>query len=174
MRSAQQVTSVEDSEREFLVFELAGQSFAIVLQDVVEVLRAVAMHMLPNAPAIVEGIINVRGSVVPVLDIRARFGLPAKAIDIDDQLILATAGQRRVALRVDRALGLMRVRPVMLEQATNLPRNVPHVAGVALLPDGLVLLHDLRAFLAEAESAQLGAALELLARSQGASTERRA
>ena len=168
MASREQVTFDTAPEIDVLVFELGSQSFAVALEHIAEVLRAVALSALPNAPAVVEGIINVRGEVVPVLDIRARFGLEPKAIGLDDHMLLAIAGQRRVALRVDRALGLARVRPIFLQQASNLPRNLPHVAGVAVLPDGLLLLHDLQAFLAESESAQLSGALHAVERAEQA------
>ena len=62
---------------EALLFELAAQRFAVALGDVIEVVRAVAIRRLPSAPAITLGIIDVRGEIIPVLDVRARFGLAA-------------------------------------------------------------------------------------------------
>lgn len=118
-------------------------------------MRAVTVVALPKAPAIVEGIINVRGAVVPVLDIRARFRLAAKAIAHTDHLILALAGPRLVALRVDRALDLARIEAREVEDAKEVVPGADYVAGVARLPDGLVLIHDLRTFLSEAEAASL-------------------
>ena len=159
MAAVERETLGSATELEVLIFELQAQEFALLMRDVIEVVRAVALHALPNAPAIIEGMINVRGEVVPVLDVRARFQLARKPIDVDDHLILATAGQRKVALRVDRALGLSRVRPLFAQDATNLPRAIPHIAGVVVRADGLTLLHDLHAFLQEAESAQLDRAL---------------
>lgn len=148
-----------DDELDVLLFELQRESFALPLASVLEVLRAVAIRRLPNAPPIVEGIIDVRGELVPVVDVRARFQLPAKPIALSDHFLVAEAGSRRVALRVDRALGISRIRPVRLERATNLPRGVTHVSGFASAPDGLLLFNDLRAFLSEAEAQSLERAL---------------
>jgi CheW-like domain len=77
---------------EILVFEISGLRFALLASDVRELTRAVAIVPLPRAPRIVEGIINVRGSLVPVLDIRRRFHLAQRAASHMDHLILAWAG----------------------------------------------------------------------------------
>jgi purine-binding chemotaxis protein CheW len=151
----------QNADVDALLFVLDGQRFALPLREVTEVVRAVAMHVLPNAPSIVEGIIDVRGEVVPVLDLRARFGLAKKALAPADQLVLARAAERRVAVRVDTAQAVMRLPVLRMEAALNLPRGVEHIAGVASLPDGLVLMHDLAAFLTEAESLQLERALNV-------------
>jgi purine-binding chemotaxis protein CheW len=144
---------------EILVFEIGGRRFALPSLDVQELLRAVTIVPLPKAPAIVEGVINVRGKIVPVLDIRARFRLPSSALAHTDHLIVARAGERLVALRVERALDLTQVEAKDIEDARKIVPGAEYVAGVAMLPDGLVLIHDLQTFLSEAESAALGASL---------------
>jgi purine-binding chemotaxis protein CheW len=142
-----------------LLFELATQRFALAVADVVEVVQAVAVRSLPNAPPVVEGVINLRGEVLPVLDIRARFGLAPKAVEVSDHFLIVRAGPRRVVLRVDRALTLHMLPALGIEQAINLPRGLPHIAGIAMLADELVLVHDLRAFLSDLECGQLTRAL---------------
>jgi purine-binding chemotaxis protein CheW len=144
---------------EVLVFEVARWRFGVPSSDVRELLRAVTIVPLPKAPAVVEGIIDVRGTIVPVLDIRSRFRLPGKAVEHSDHLLVARAGERLVALRVDRALDLARVGADEIEEAARIAPGVEYVAGVAKLPDGLVLIHDLRTFLSQAESAALDRSL---------------
>jgi len=141
---------------DLVVFSLGGQPFALRSRDVRELVRAVAVVPLPKAPTIVEGVINARGRIVPVLDARARFGLPAKALEPSDHMILADAGDRTVAIRADRVLDLVRVDARDIETAS-LPAT-PYVAGVAKLPNGIVVIHDLRTFLTTAEAADLDAA----------------
>src|ERR1700694_3359288 len=92
--------------REILVFEVGGQRYGLPTVDVRELVRAVTITPLPNAPAVIEGVVNVRGRVLPVLDVRARFRLPAKPLDPSDHFIVASAGARGVILRVDRATHL--------------------------------------------------------------------
>jgi len=141
-----------ESADEFLAFEVAAQRYGIRAIDVIEVLRAVTTVALPKAPGIVAGVVTVRGAVVPVLNLRARFGLPPRQTEPADQLVVAWAGERRIALPVDRAVDLVRVHPSDIEDATRLIPGVAYVAGMAKLPDGLMLIHDLRTFLSQAET----------------------
>jgi purine-binding chemotaxis protein CheW len=144
---------------DLLAFALGEHRLALIASAVVEVARVVATEPLPGAPAIVEGAINVRGTLVPVLDIRARFGLPAAEISLDQHLIIAQAGPRRVALRVDRALELVRVDEDAIEPSEEVVPGARYVGGVAKLSDGVLVFHDLERFLALDEGAALDAAL---------------
>ena len=121
-----------------------------------ELVRAVAITPLPNAPALIEGVVNVRGRILPVLDVRARFRLPARPLDPSDHFIVASAGARGVILRVDRATHLAMVGEAAAP--TSAPAAV-YEAGIATLDDGMVLVHDVAAFLSEAESEGLDAAM---------------
>jgi purine-binding chemotaxis protein CheW len=151
--------AAERRSLEALVFELAAERYALPLADVALVLRAVAIRSLPSAPAIVEGVIDLRGELVPVLDMRARFRLPRVPLDPAEHLIVAQAGTRKVALRADQALAVEWLQALPIDEASNLPRGVGQVAGVASTAEGMVLIHDLRAFLNEAESLELEHAL---------------
>ena len=145
--------------REVLVFEVGGQTYGLPTSDVRELVRAVTITPLPNAPAAIEGVVNVRGRVLPVLDVRARFRLPAKALDPSDHFIVASAGARGVILRVDRASHLALIDEASVQPPQTLGPSATYVAGVAKLDDGLVLIHDLTTFLSAAEAASLDEAL---------------
>lgn len=142
-----------------LTFEIADRQFAIPARLLLEVVRAVAFSPLPKSPPIIEGVINYRGTLVPVLGIRQRFGLPPLPLAPDEHLLIAMVGSRRVALRVDRALDLVSVEESMIEPADRIAPGAEFVAGLAKLPDGLLIIHDLERFLSLPESRQLEAAL---------------
>jgi len=144
---------------DILVFEIDGVRYALPTSDVSEVAPAVTMVPLPHAPPIVEGIINVHGRVVPVLDIRTRFGRPPRPLSHTDHLILASVGPRMVAVRADRALALEHLDDRQVEDTRHVVPGTDYITGVAKLADGLVLIHDLRTFLREAEALALDEAL---------------
>jgi purine-binding chemotaxis protein CheW len=144
---------------QLLSFEVGNNRFALPAERVREVARAVAIAVLPKAPPIVEGIINFRGTLVPVLDIRQRFGLPPVPLAPEQHLILAHAGRRLVALRVDRALDLVVVDEDVIESAAGVAPGTEHVAGVAKLADGLLVIYDLEGFLSLEEAGQVDAAV---------------
>jgi purine-binding chemotaxis protein CheW len=162
------MTKTADVALDLLLIEVAGQRYALPLASVRSIHRAVAAAPVPGAPTIIEGAINVRGQVVPVLNIRHRFGLPGRDVEPDDQLVMALAGDRVVALRVDRALELVSVRSCDVQGTGSLSPHVALFVGVVTLQDGVVLIHDLAAFLTDAERADVDAVLSVRAATAGA------
>lgn len=150
----------DSASLDVLVFELSGHRYALPCADVREIARAVSMAPLPRAPEIVEGVVNVHGAVIPVLDLRLRFRLPPKELAHTDHLIVASTGERTFALRADRALDLVRLDPEQIDRSIRDMPGVAHVAGVATTDEGMVLVHDLRTFLSATEAWALDRALD--------------
>lgn len=148
-----------DPPLEILVFQVEHARYGLAVRDVREILRAVAIARLPRAPGVVEGLIDVRGTLVPVLDTRRRFGLPEKALDPGDHLVLARAGDRTVALRVDRIISVLELDAGDVEGLGSALPHAENLSGVARLPEGLVLIYDVHTFLSQAESEMLDRAL---------------
>lgn len=144
---------------ELLVFELDDIRYALRLDVVHEVVRAVAVTPLAGAPPVVHGLIDVRGTVTPVFDLRARLGTPSRGIEPADQFILAHAAGRPVALQVDRVEWMVEADDTAIAEAARMMPAAPFIAGVARLPDGLALIHDLATFLSEDEARALDRAL---------------
>lgn len=157
-------TATSDSQRavDLLVFTLDGYSYGLPLATVHRTIRAVEITLLPGAPAGVLGVINLQGSLVPVFDIRGRFRLPVRALAVSDQLVIAGAGQRTVALLVDSVAGVFRYSREVVDLEDELFSELPYVRGVVKLESGMILIHDLTTFLSAAESAQLDRSLERL------------
>jgi purine-binding chemotaxis protein CheW len=139
-----------------LVVEIGQRHFGLPVAEVVELLRVVSCVPLARAPEWVEGVFSLRGTVVPVLDLRGRLGLPARAAVPSDHLVVVRTWGRPVALRVDHALELAEpdAADADAEAGTDL-------APVLRLRDELIPLIDLRDVIAPTEPAALGAALPL-------------
>ncbi|NJL72265.1 MAG: chemotaxis protein CheW [Candidatus Competibacteraceae bacterium] len=149
-----------DNLDELVVFLLSEQRYALALPSVLRVVRAVEMTPLPKAPAIILGIINVGGEIIPVVDLRRRFQMAVHGLQWTDQLIIARTARRTVALPVDQVLGVVPIAPAQVAAADAALDGVPHVAGVLKLADGLVLIHDLEQCLSPGEEQALSIALE--------------
>ena len=141
----------------FLV-RVAHVRCALPLDTVVEVLPLVATSPLPRSPALVAGVIDVRGTVVPVLSLRERLALPPRAPDPDDHVVLCDLGTRVVGVWVDRAEDLAVVDPEDVTAASDVA-TAEFLAGVARLPDGLILVYDVPSFLAADEALKLDEAM---------------
>jgi len=142
-----------------LAFTLDDWRCALELSAVERVYRAVAVTPLPDAPDIVLGVVNVRGVVLPVVDIRRRFRLPEKNLTPDDRLIIAHSTGRLVALVVDDVTGVIECAEKDITSASAIVPSMEYVEGVARLKDGMILIHDLARFLSLEEKAVLEQAL---------------
>lgn len=142
-----------------LSFSVSDLRVGVAVGDVVEAVRAVEISPLPGAPPVIEGIIDFRGAIAPVFDMRLRLlGTHADIIP-SHCLVVARAAGRLVALHVDTVDGLVDVDADAIDRDARVT-NSPHVAGVAALPDGLLVIHDLASFLSAAEADELNHALD--------------
>lgn len=148
-----------DELRQLIVLELDGRRYALDLRAIDRVVRAVAVTALPGAPSSVAGVIDVQGEVIPLYDLRQRFGLPDRPLRLSDQMVVARTARRRVALWVDEVSDIATCPASDVLAAEALVPGVTYVQGVVRLPDGLVLIHDLDRFLSQDEANALDAAL---------------
>jgi purine-binding chemotaxis protein CheW len=146
---------------QFLVFELDGRRLAVPSRDIVEIVRMPTLTPLPRPLPIVEGVVNFRGRLASVLDIRKRFGIAAKAVSPQDHLLVASLPSRLVALRVDRTVELVSLAGDEIADPGCLAPHDRYVSGVAKHPDGLIVIHDLGTFLSAAEGEELDRSLAL-------------
>ncbi len=144
---------------EVLVFYLDDDRYALPLSTVQRVVRAVEVTPLPKAPDVVSGIINVAGEVTPVFNIRKRFGKTCRDLDPADTLVLARTSKRTVGVSVDRVQFVIRIDRESWTEPEQILSGIGYLAGVARLPDGMVLIHDLETFLSPSEDRQLDEAL---------------
>lgn len=142
-----------------LVVEVGDLRVGLPAGVVDEVLRMVAVDDLPGAPGSIAGLVDRRGQVVPVLDLRRRFGLPAFPPALDDRLVVVTAAGSPLLLWVDAVLGLEQVDADAIRALPSELTSGPHLAGVARIADGLLYVHEPDRFLSDHEAAELGAVL---------------
>ena len=145
-----------------VTFSLDDRKFALYVSIVQRIIRVVEVTALPKAPGIVVGIINLQGTLVPVFDIRMRFRLPAKEMQLNDQMIIAVAAKRTVALIVDSVDDVVEIPGERIVAAEQILPELEYVEGVMKAEDGMVLIHDLERFLSLPESKALDEAMEAL------------
>lgn len=134
-----------------LLFRLEGRRCAVRASAVAEVLAAVATSPVPRQPPYVAGVIDLRGTIVPVLDLRVRLGLPARPMELADQFVVVRAGERLLALWIDQVESFTSSDPAAWSSG-GLVAGDRSLAGVAALSDGLATIHDVEAFAAQCEA----------------------
>ena len=144
---------------QLLAFGMAQQRYALPLAAVERVVRAVEITPLPKAPPMVLGIVNIGGHIVPVFNVRSRFRLPERDMDLRDHLVLGRTAHRMVALVVDEVSAVMERAESEVITAQEILPGLEYVQGVAKLEDGMILIHDLDKFLSSEEEVILDRAL---------------
>lgn len=144
---------------EWLLFTLDNGRYAVSLAAVERVVAAAEITPLPGAPGVIRGAVNIAGDVLPVFDLRRRFHLPERPITPADHFLIIRAAGRRAILIIDTASGISSGAPEALVESRRIAPDLPHIPGVIVSDDGLVLIHDVDGFLSAAESRELDAAL---------------
>jgi purine-binding chemotaxis protein CheW len=134
-----------------VVFTLARVEYALPVDAVLQMETFAGATLVPGAPAYVAGIVTVRGQVVPVIDLRLRFGLPAAELTLDTRIIVTESEGRVVALRVDGAREVLRLDVEKHQPAPSVvvERASGFVRAVHALGPRLILLVDLPKILGE-------------------------
>ena len=145
---------------QLVVFRLDDQRYGLPLAVVERIVRAAELTPLPKAPAIVLGVIDVAGQVLPVLNVRQRFRLPDRDLSPAHQFLVAQTRQRPLVLVIDEAQGVIEARDVDIVDAAEIAPCLEQISGVVKLSDGLVLIHDLQKFLSPDEERALDQAMD--------------
>jgi len=151
-------------ENEVLIIEIDQRRFGIRSTDVVEVLRAVSLSKLPGSPPTIEGVFNMRGRIVTVLDIRRMLGLSTTEIRHTEHLIVVRTDTHMLALRADRALELLTLKLDRYDAIEKDSQNSHLIEMVGKTKDGLVyVLGPSRLIADEATKAAVNALSESVA-----------
>lgn len=132
---------------QLLIFALDKQRYALRLSIVERIVRSVEVTSLPKAPDIVFGLINIKGQIIPVLNIRKRFKLPEQGIGLRDVFIIASTSKRKVALVADSIQNVFEYSEKDEVLPENISPGLEQVEGVVKLSNGMVLIHNLNTFL---------------------------
>lgn len=154
----------QDGTEDELVLRCRVGPFQVALPapDVVEVHRAVAVTPLPGAPATIVGVVEVRGALVPVLDVRQLLGVPVRSITPSDALVMVRVPGRQLLLLVDEATSVDPIPAARVRDAVELVPGGRYLRDVAATPTGPLVITDLPSFLSSDEEADLAAALRAL------------
>ena len=149
------MTSLE----QHLIFTLEGHHYTLPLSHIDRIVPAVHVTPLPKAPEVILGVINVRGQIIPVINLRKRFHLPEREVEPSDQFIVAHTARRMVALSVDAVIEVSNLSGQIVTSGRDIVPNVEYLAGIAKQEDGVLLIHDLDACLSFDEEKALDSAL---------------
>jgi purine-binding chemotaxis protein CheW len=131
--------------RQLIGFRLDEEDYAVAIRTIQEIILMKPITRLPQAPGSIEGLINLRGTVIPIVSLRKRFGLPPRLFDDETRTVVVNTHGKTVGLVVDEVTQVMRITG---EQIQPVPISVTaaarqYVSGLAKLEDRLVIILDI-------------------------------
>ena len=144
----------------YILFTVAGTTYALPSGDVRHMEMVEDVTRVPNAPAFIDGVVFSRGQVVPVVNLRARFGFERAAFDVRSRLIVVQSAGRLIGLVADAAREFVRIPPDAIQPPNEALTGMSgrYVEGIASMSDRLVLILSLDRILNFAEAVTVGLA----------------
>ncbi|MCB9134509.1 MAG: chemotaxis protein CheW [Anaerolineales bacterium] len=151
-------------ENQIVVFELGLESYGVNIASVQSIIKLQPITQLPHAPGFVEGVTNLRGNVLPVIDLRKRFSLSAQKVGKHSRIMVVSIDQTEIGMIVDGVSEVLTVPEQAVEPAPTITTTIDSafIAGIAKL-DGsegnqrLVILLDLEKIFSSQEQSLMKA-----------------
>jgi len=140
-----QVAATRSREEQLVVFTLGEEVYGVNIARVQEIIRPPAITRVPRTPEFVEGVINLRGKITPVMDLRKRFGLPVSDRSRNTRIVVVEISGQMVGLIVDGVSEVLRVPAEAIEPPSALVTTVDsaYLRAIARLGERLIILLDL-------------------------------
>lgn len=135
-----------ESQLQLVTFEVAGEEFAVDILRVQEINRMLPMTRVPQSPPEVEGVINLRGKIIPVVDLRKRFGMEPTERGDASRIIVVEVHGRTLGFVVDKVNEVLRISSKIVEPAPAMACSIQSdfIEGVGKLQDRLLILLNLQ------------------------------
>ncbi len=137
---------------QLVTFHIGEEEFGVDILSVQEIIRLMQITMVPNASACIEGVINLRGKVIPVINMRTRFSMPPHEHDNNTRIVVMEFGQKIVGFLVDAVSEVLRIPANTVQDPPPVVAGIgsEYIRGVGKLDDRLLILLDLDNLLDEA------------------------
>lgn len=143
---------------QLVTFSIGDEEFGVEILKVQEIIRMLEITKVPKAPPFVEGVINLRGKVIPIIDLRKRFGLASRDHDKNTRIIVINIHSMIVGFVVDSVSEVLRLPLNTVEPPPPVVAGLDsdYISGVGKLEDRLLIMLDLDRLLSNEEQAHLG------------------
>ena len=137
---------IETDELQLVIFDLAEETYGVNIGSVREIIRMQEITKVPRTPDFVEGVINLRGKVIPVIDLRKRFGFTQAEATKDTRIVVVDIGGTDIGVVVDAVTEVLRLPSGAVEPPTGVitTTDSDYLLGIAKLETRLIILLDLQ------------------------------
>jgi purine-binding chemotaxis protein CheW len=155
---------------QLVVFSIGKELYGVGIGAVQEIVRVPEVTEMPDAPVFLEGVINLRGRVVPVIDLRKRLRLPGVTRTKSTRVLVAENGGGMVGLLVDSVSEVLKIQPDAIEEPPEMISaiGVEYITGVAKVEERLIILLDIKKILSVEDMKKIGSSPDTVVQTQAA------
>lgn len=155
---------------QLVVFNIGKELYGVGIDNVQEIVRVPEVTEVPDAPAFLEGVINLRGRIVPVIDLRKRLRLQGMEKTKSTRVLITENGKSQVGLLVDSVSEVLKVQPDDIEAPPEMVSaiGVEYITGVAKMEERLIILLDLKKILSIEDMKKVGHSIDRVMEPQAA------
>ena len=146
------------SQQQYIIFSSAGQDFAVDIMQTREIVDLSSLTKMPDAPEFVSGVVNLRGNIIPVIDLNKRLGGYQRENNIEEYKVIIVAIQNQLlGLQVKNVKGIEKINKSEIVEAPEITQKINHslMEGVGKLEDKIILIIDLSGILSTREVKKL-------------------
>nr|WP_320116097.1 chemotaxis protein CheW [uncultured Desulfuromonas sp.] len=137
------VETVDVSHKDlYLTFQIGSEDFGIDIAHVIEIIGIQRITVVPDMPHYIKGVINLRGKVISVMDVRLRFGMEQREYDERTCVVVVNVGEDTVGLIVDRVNEVVEIGRKQIQPVPHLQKNEDYIMGLGKLGDDVKILID--------------------------------
>lgn len=143
---------------QIVVFELANETYGVAISEVYEIIRMVEVTRIPKTQHFLEGVINLRGRIIPVIDLRKRFGLESEEKEQLKRIVVVKIEDNTVGMVVDAVSEVLQIENSQVESVSSLVSSqvdTEFISGIAKVGSRLIIMLDLEKVLTAKEKMEL-------------------
>jgi purine-binding chemotaxis protein CheW len=150
-------TQLSGKTLQVVTFALGSEEYGVDIAQVQEINRMVTITHVPRAPQFMEGVINLRGQLIPIIDLRTRFGMQRSERTKNTRIVVTEIGTKRIGMVVDSVSEVLRIPVEQIEDAPDLVAGIDteYIRGVGKMGDRLIIMLDLRRVISGSEKIEL-------------------
>jgi purine-binding chemotaxis protein CheW len=144
-------------ERQLVVFDLNEEAYGVDISQVREIIRMQEITRVPRAPEFIEGVINLRGKVIPVVDLRARFSMPGTERTDEHRIVVVDVDGQDIGMVVDAVTEVSRIPSDSIEPPSSVitTDDSEYLTGIVKTDDKLIILLDIAKVISDSEASAL-------------------
>lgn len=157
MENVEKSTIVTEELLQLVSFKVGEAEFGVDILRVQEINKMMELTTVPNTPSFVEGVVNLRGRIIPVINLRSRLGLDVMEYDSETRIIVVDLYDKTIGFIVDEVKEVLRIPKSITEQPPDIVSGVnsEYITAIGKLEDRLLILLDLSKILSNSEHEQI-------------------